>query len=185
MDDFKAVRLKRKTLSRFKRFSKKVSKSYSETLETVINFFEWHGFMPADRFERSMVEEIVKNRKRTDAIIAIIKSIEKEQTKPTTAMLMSLFEENLSQTKEEPILIEKKFADNPMDKQLQNTRIEEATVPKIRYERLTEKMNLVKQDFSNVLDKVKIVKSNFGKNYLKLEVTEAELIKLKRTLKNL
>ncbi|QCX37431.1 hypothetical protein FF125_02900 [Aureibaculum algae] len=159
-----------------------MSKSYSETLEIIINFFEWHGFLPADRFEQSIVQEIVKNRKRTNASIAIMKSIEKEQTKPTTAMLLSLFEENLVQTKEEPEMVERKFTDMPIK---ENKPIEETTVPKIRYERLTEKMNVVKQDFSNVLDNVKIVKSSFGKNYLKLELSEAELVKLKRTLQNI
>ena len=181
MDKFYTIRFKRKAAQRFKHFSKKVAKSYSETLEIVINFFEWHGFLPSDRFDKSIVQEIVKNRKRTDAIIAIIKSIEKEQTKPTNAMLLSLFEENFVQEKKQPVLIEKKFVDKP----LENITIEEMTVPKIRYERLNQKMNLVKQDFSNVLDKVTIVKSNFGKNYLKLELTETELVKLKRKLQNL
>ena len=181
MDDFQAVRLKKRTLSRFKHFSKKVSNSYSETMENVIDFFEWHGSLPSDRFEKSIVQEIAKNRKRTDATIAILKSIEKEQTKPTTAMLLSLFEENLKQEKKEPALIEKKFA----HKSLKNNPIEDTTIPKIRYDRLTEKMNSIKRDFSDVLDKVQTVKSSFGKSYLKLELTEAELIKLKRTLKNL
>ena len=78
-------------------------------------------------------------------------------------------------------MIEKKFA----HKSLKNKPIEDTTIPKIRYDRLTEKMNSIKRDFSDVLDKVQTVKSSFGKSYLKLELTEAELIKLKRTLKNL
>ena len=94
MHDFKTVRIKKKTLIRFKSFSKKVSNCYSKTLDMVMNFFEWHGFLPSDRLVKSMVEEILKNRKRTEAIIAIIKDIEKNQTKPTNAMLQSLFEQN-------------------------------------------------------------------------------------------
>ncbi len=67
MDNFYTIRFKRKTARRFKHFSKKVAKSYSETMEMVINFFEWHGFSPSDRFERSLLQEIIKNRKRTEA----------------------------------------------------------------------------------------------------------------------
>jgi hypothetical protein len=77
--------------------------------------------------------------------------------------------------------VERKFAEEvPEEKD-----IEETTVPKISYERLADKMDAVQQDFGYVLDKVKIVKSSFGKEYLKLEITENELEKIKRKLKNL
>lgn len=178
MDNFYTIRFKRRTAQRFKRFSKKVSKSYSETMELVIDFFEWHGFLPSDRFEKSIIQEIAKNRKRTEASIAIIKDIEKHQTKPTNAMLLSLFEESLVQ--QEPKLVERKFSDTPTEEKQIDT-----TVPKIRHERLEDKMNSVKKDFSYVLDNVKPVKSSFGKNYLRLELSEDELIKFRRTLKKL
>ncbi len=178
MDNFYTIRFKRKTAQRFKRFSKKVTTSYSETLEVVMDFFEWHGFLPSDRFERSIIQEIAKNRKRMEASIAIIKNIEKDQTKPTNAMLLSLFEEKLVQ--EETKIVERKFANTTSEGQ----PMEETTVPKIRYDRLQDKMETVKKDFAYVLDKVKPVKSSFGKGYLKLELSKAELIKLKRTLQN-
>ena len=187
MDDFKTVRIKKKTLLRFKKFSRKVSNSYSKTLDMVMNFFEWHGFLPTDRFGKSVVEEIIKNRKRTDATIAIIKDIEKSQTKPTNAMLQSLFEQNSeeqdndSDFEDDFEFVEKK-ATNSEEKE---EWFEETTIPKIRYERLEDKMDSVKEDFGYVLDKVKVVKSNFGKSHLRLELTEAEIIKFKRTLKNL
>ncbi len=81
----------------------------------VMHFFEWLGFLPSDRFGKSMVEEIIKNRKRTNAIIAIIKDIEKSQTLPTVAMLQSLFEQNLDEQENDSDFeddfefIEKKF----------------------------------------------------------------------------
>lgn len=175
------VNLKLPIAKRFRKFSKKIAKTHSETLRIIMDFFEWHGFMPSDRFGKSLLQEIIKNRKRTDASIAIIKNIEKDQTKPTNAMLLSLFEENALQDETEgPELVEKKFA----EKKPEELIAVETTVPKIRFDRLHEKMNLVKQDFNYVLDKVKVVKSSFGKDYLKLELTEEELIKIKRTLKN-
>ena len=39
MDDFNTIRLKRKTIEKFKRYSKRVSPNYSETLEYMIAFF--------------------------------------------------------------------------------------------------------------------------------------------------
>ena len=180
MDGFKTVRIKNKTLSRFKRFSKKVSKSYSRTLDMVMDFFEWHGFLPSERYGKSMVEEILKNRKRTEAIIAIIKDIEKNQTKPTNAMLLSLFE-GQSEEEDEMVKWVEKIERNPFEVQEEHI---ETHVPKIRYERLEDKMGLLKKDFGYVLDNVKLVKSSFGKNYLRLELTEDEIEKFKRTIKN-
>ncbi len=186
LDGFKSIRFKKRTVLRFRGFSKKMAKSYSETLESIMDFFEWHGFTPADRFTKSLIQEILKNRqhtvtsiKRTEASIAIIRDIEIRQTKPTNAMMLSLFEEKSKE--EEPVRVEKKFADKPPKEK----NVVDITVPKIRYERLADKMNSVKEDFTYVLDKVKIVRNSFGKDYLKLELTQDELIKLKRTLKNI
>lgn len=184
MDGFKTVRIKNKTLSRFKSFSKKVSKSYSKTLDMVMDFFEWHGFLPDDRFGKSLVQEILKNRKRTEATIAIIKDIEKNQTKPTNAMLLSLFEEKMEDEDEIEIWTER-FKSQSMSQRLEQEENIDTTVPKIRYERLEGKMGSLKKDFGYVLDNVKLVKSSFGKNYLRLELTEGEVERFKREIRNL
>ena len=173
---YSTINLRSKVAKRFRRFSKKIAKSHSDTISVIMDFFEWHGFLPSDRFEKSIIQEIAKNRKRTEASIAIIKDIEKSQTKPTNAMLEALFSESLV---EEPKLVEIKFKDTPKEEK----RVE-TTVPKIRYDRLEEKMNSVKKDFRYVLDNVKVVKSSFGKPYFKLELTEAEFVKFRRALKN-
>ena len=186
MDDFKTVRIKKRTLLRFKKFSRKVSNSYSKTLNMVMDFFEWHGFLPDDRLGKSMVEEIIKNRKRTNAIVAIIKDIEKSQTLPTVAMLQSLFEqhadaqENDSDFEDGFDFIEKKFENGHEEEEW----LEETTVPRIRYDRLEDKMDSLKKDFSYVLDNVKLVKNSFGKDYLKLELPMEAMEKYRRTIKN-
>ncbi|UII76251.1 hypothetical protein LV716_00180 [Flagellimonas sp. HMM57] len=185
MDDFKTVRIKKKTLLRFKSFSRKVSNSYSKTLDMVMDFFEWHGFLPSDRFGKSMVDEIIKNRKRTNATIAIIKDIEKSQTLPTVAMLQSLFEqqaeqENDSDFEDDFDFIEKKFENGHEEEEW----TEETTVPRIRYDRLEDRMDSLKKDFSYVLEHVKIVKNSFRKDYLKLELPIQAIEKYKRTIKN-
>ena len=175
---YSTVNLKVSVAKRFRKFSKKTSKTHSETLHIIMDFFEWHGFLPSDRFEKSLLQEIVKNRKRTEATIAIIKAIEKNQTKPTTAMLQSLFEKKLEQ--QEPKLIERKFANKPSkEKPAQST-----AVPKVRYKRLEDKMTDLKEDFSYVLTNIKTVKGSFGKTYYKLELTSDEIEKYKRIINN-
>ena len=148
-----------------------------------MNFFEWHGFLPSDRFERSIIQEIIKNRKRTEASIAIIKDIEKNQTKPTTAMLQSLFEQPTEDEEDDESFefVERKFSgDSPQEEWFGET-----TIPKIRYERLEDEMGLIKEDFTYVLDNVKVVKSSFSKNHLRLELSEDELIKFRRIIENI
>jgi len=94
MDGFKVIRLREKTIQRFKLFSKKVSKTYSGTLEIMIDFFEWHNYSPHQRFAKDISAGQEVNRKRIEASIAISKSIEKAQNIPLTnieTMLRSLW----------------------------------------------------------------------------------------------
>ena len=179
MEQFYTIRFKRKTAQRFKKFSKKISKTYSGTLDAVMDFFEWHGFKPNDRFVDSILEEIRKNRKRTEANIAILRDIEINQTKPNNAMLLSLFGAN-TETKKQP-KIERKLRAKPSEK----LKEIEVTVPKIRYERLESKMKNITQDFQYVLDNVTTVKSPFGKEFLKLDISKNELEKFMIVLKNI
>ncbi len=175
--DYLALNIKASVVKRFRLFSKKIKRSQSETLDALVEFFEWHGISPFRQFGSQIKGEEEKTRKRIDAVIAIIKDIEKNQTKPTTVMLQSLFEEKL--TEEEPEMFEKKFIDKPVGEK----KAIKITVPKIRYERLQSKLISVKGDFQYVLGNVNLVKNNFGKNYFKLELTEGELEKFKRILK--
>ena len=174
-----ALNLKASVVKRFRSFAKKMAGSQSEALEKMIDFFEWHGFKPNDRFVDSILEEIRKNRKRTEANIAILRDIEITQTKPNNVMLLSLFGESIRQ--EKPIKREKKLVKNDSEKKEEEIEI---TVPKIRYERLAEKLNLTVRDFQYVLENTTIVKKGFGKSYIRLEITEEELERYRRGLKN-
>ena len=182
---YSTVNLKASVAKRFRLFSKKITKSHSETLTVIMDFFEWHGVNPSKQFGKSIIQEILKNRARTDtsikrneATIAIIRDIEINQTKPNNAMLLSLFGANAKEQK--PIKKEKK----QIEKKEEATAEIEITVPKIRYERLTEKMEHITKDYRYVLDKIEVVNSNFGKEYLKLNISKSELEKFKRILKN-
>ena len=182
---YNTINLKSQVAKRFRHFSKKIAPTHSETLQKVMDFFEWHGLTSFDEFAQNLLEEILYNRqrteksiKRTEAAIAIIRDIEITQTRPNNAMLLSLFGESLRQ--EKPIRREKKLIKKDPEK---NKEIE-ITVPKIRYERLADKMNRTVRDFQHVLDSAKVVKNGFGKAYLKLEITENELEKYRQRLRN-
>lgn len=54
MDDFNTSRLKKKTLDKFKKYSKKISSSYSETLDFIIAFFECNHLSPYDTLGMSL-----------------------------------------------------------------------------------------------------------------------------------
>nr|MDC6367781.1 hypothetical protein [Muricauda sp. AC10] len=105
----------------------------------------------------------------------IIRDIEITQTRPTNAILEALLEQKVKH--EKPMKVEHKTIKEQPEIQI--------TVPKIRYERLTDKMEMLKRESQYVVDNIVLIKPSFGKPYLKLEITEGELENYKRTLQNL
>ncbi len=176
--DYLSICLKTAVVKRFRKLCRKLCKSQSETLDAMIDFFEWHGFSPFDIKERSFLNELLKNRKRTEAVIAIIKDIEKNHDKPTTAMLRSLFQGVVE--KEEPVRKEKLFKDRPKGEKKQG----ETAVSKIIHERTELKLEEVRKEFGYVLNHIEPVNNRFGKDYLKLELSQQEFIRIKRELEN-
>ncbi|SNZ01764.1 hypothetical protein [Flagellimonas pacifica] len=112
--------------------------------------------------------------------IAILRDIEINQTRPNNAMLLSLFGESIKE--EKPTRREKKPVKKELEKNIGKIEI---TVLKIHYERLMDKMEMLKRESQYVIDHVTLVKPSFGKPYLRLEITEGELENYKRTIKNL
>jgi len=174
---FSAISIKDAIAARFRKFSRRIAKSHTDTLEVMMNFFDWHGFLPTERFEKGMLKEIAKNRRRTEAMIAIMRDIEITQTQPTNAMLLALFEED--QKIPQPTLIEKKYANKkPKDKTHKVT-----TVSKVKYDDLKDRMKELKKAHKSLLNKLYISKNNFGKTSVKIELEVDELSRLKQALK--
>ena len=80
------------------------------TLLLMLEFFEENGISPAEsmgpRMETLETRISMLIKKRMNGMIAIMKDIEKSQTKPTVAMLYSLFEQAESPKKK--LILEKK-----------------------------------------------------------------------------
>ncbi|WP_430427065.1 BfmA/BtgA family mobilization protein [Maribacter litoralis] len=90
---FESVSIKTSVAQKFTKFCKKLSKSKSMTLLLMLEFFEENGISPYESIGPKIqtLEELIK--KRINGVIAIMKDIEKNQTKPTVAMMQSLFEQ--------------------------------------------------------------------------------------------
>lgn len=185
---FKSLSIKEPVLLKFRRFSKLFGKSQSKTLLAMMDFFERHGISPDQHLGETMASMKHYIRRRFNAMVAIMRSIEKEQTLPTVSMIQALFEQELESDGEE--------WDNDFDfieQQLTEARPPaepepfdgEVTVPKIRYDRLLEQMEELKADFAYVLDHVSVVHNRFGKDHLKLDLNPGALEKYRTKLKNL
>ncbi len=127
---FEKLGIKAAVADRFRKFCKKMSKSQSMTLLMMLDFFEENGISPQESMGPNM-ETLEKRislliKKRMNGMIAIMKDIEKNQTKPTVAMLQSLFEQ-AEPKDEKPLMVEKKRLvfekENPGKKFSDNSRV--------------------------------------------------------------
>jgi hypothetical protein len=109
MDSFITIRFKRATAKRFQEFSKKHFKTHTETMEAILDFFFYNEISPKEKLGPTGRTIEAKLLKRINAVIAIMRDVEKTQTKPTVAMMESLFQTETPTKK--PLILEKKFID--------------------------------------------------------------------------
>lgn len=158
------------------------------SLLAMMDFFAVNGISPDERMHETIASLTYLIKRRFNAMVAIMRSIEKEQTLPTVSMIQALFEQELESDKGE---WEGDF--DFIEGQLTETKPKgeeeildmEITVPKIRYDRLEEQMEELKKDFTYVLDRVSVVKNRIGKVNLRLGLNPEEIEKYRRKLKNL
>ena len=109
-EQFEKLGIKISVAIRFREFCKKMSKSQSMTLLLMLDFFEDNGISPAEpmgpRMETLEARISMLIKRRMNGMIAIMKDIEKSQTKPTVAMLYALFEHQEPPKKK--LILEKK-----------------------------------------------------------------------------
>ncbi|WP_350292668.1 BfmA/BtgA family mobilization protein [uncultured Croceitalea sp.] len=174
------ITLKTKVGIRFRRFSKKIARNHSDTINTILDFFEWHNYSPHQRFAKDINASVELNRKRIEAHIAISKSIEKAHNIPLTTietMLKSLFQEEL---KMDEIPLKDLEVIQPNDSK---SKKEKTTVSKIKHDRTQRKLNEVKERLHYVLNQIEPVSNRFGKDFLKIEITREEWARFKQLAK--
>ena len=118
---FESLSIKTSIAQKFRRFSKKMGASQSMTLLLMLDFFEANGVSPKESLGPHVhtLESLIK--KRINAVMAVIKDIEKNQTKPTAAMMHALFEGE-GDTDKRPILTERKHTDKTLEAELEQWR---------------------------------------------------------------
>jgi len=182
---FVTLKIKGTIAQKFRTFCKNNAASQSMSLLQMIQFFEFNGIAPTDNLGDSIAKLEGKINKRTNAIIAIIKNIEKKRISPTYALLLSLFEEKLED--DEPQFVEKKFADTNKNKIIEEeeesydfgqpnliTENEELSYYQNAFYKAQEEHQTLKYKFEAILKQTKYIKSSFGKNYYRLDITKQE-----------
>src|SRR5690606_27186748 len=124
------------------------------------------------------LEALIK--KRFDGLIAIIKNIEKHQSKPLLAIMQSLIQET---PEKEPNLVERKLWERLEVKSKSETPVDPSATEVIYHKneklRIEKELQYVKQNLQIILNKVVVVRTNFGRPYYRLNLTEVELENLK------
>jgi hypothetical protein len=107
MDTFIGIRFKKKTAKRFQEFSRTHFKSHTEAMATMLDFFFYNEISPKEKLGPTGRTIEANLKKRINAVIAIMRDMETTQTKPTVAMIASLFQTETPIKK--PLIVEKKL----------------------------------------------------------------------------
>ncbi|WP_349351575.1 BfmA/BtgA family mobilization protein [Flagellimonas sp. MMG031] len=186
---FAAMKVKVSVARKFRRFSKTFGKSQSLTLLAMMEFFERHGISPDQHFGETIASMKLFIKRRFNAMVAIMRSIEKEQTLPTVSMMQALFQQELDPEEGDEWEGDFEFFEKQLTEINTPTNPElldkETTVPKIVHELLKEQLEELKQDFGHVLDHVSMAKNRFGKDHLKLDLKPGAIEQYRTKLKNL
>jgi len=116
MDSFIGIRFKKETAKRFRKFSQKHFKSHTEAMGAMLDFFFYNEISPREKLGPTGRTLEAKLLKRINAVIAIIRDVEKTQTKPTAAMIELLFQEEPPTKK--PLILEKRLVGKKKDTRL-------------------------------------------------------------------
>ncbi|MAM17377.1 MAG: hypothetical protein CME35_00210 [Gramella sp.] len=120
MDTFIGIRFKKETAKRFQEFSRTHFKTHTEAMEAILDFFFYNEISPKENLGPTGRTIEAKLLKRINAVIAIMRDVEKTQTKPTVAMLQSLFE--MEEPKKKPLILEKKFTEEKKEVRFREKR---------------------------------------------------------------
>jgi hypothetical protein len=174
MDTFSTIRFKIKSANRFRKFSTQIASTHTEAMEAILDFFENNCISPNEKLGANMTTLESKIKKRINALIAIVKDIEKHQTKPTNAMLQLLFRENPEEKEHK----EEKFE---FEQQELITENKELKYYREHYFNSQTNYNDLKYDIEAILKNARYIKKNFGTGYFRLDITieEFEILKQK------
>lgn len=129
----------------------------------VLDFFHTNGISPIEDIGPKMQTLETSIKKRINAMIAIIRDIEQNQTIPTKGMLEALFQELPGQTQKKSI--------NSFQEAFKNLN-SGAALP-------TSSSEIDHKDIRKILRNIELVQPTFGKPYLKIKLSPKEVNNLK------
>ncbi|SRR6056297_351335 len=118
-EPFLTLKMKRSVVKRFRRFCRATKTSQSLGMSDMLDFFERHKVLPKDEIPNHLVQVEKRLLKRINAVIAIMKDMEKTQTKPTVGMLEALFTVN-EKKEDTPRFVEKKQNNRTLEEELEH-----------------------------------------------------------------
>ncbi|SDR72521.1 BfmA/BtgA family mobilization protein [Christiangramia echinicola] len=163
-EHFATFKIKSTVAEKFRKYSRGIGESHSMTLLLMLEFFEYNQIAPYESLGPRMqtLESAIK--KRINALVAIVRDIEKNQTLPTKGMLDALFEGLPAQTKKKII--------PSFEEAFRNSEINAKDRPKIQ----TEPDH---KDIRFMLNRIELVKPRFGHSHWKLAMDTDEIKRLK------
>ena len=187
---FSAINFKKEVADQFRIFSKKLGASHSDSLKVMLRFFDIHQLSPYESLGNNMDTLERRLKKRMNAMIAIIKDIEKRQTKPTQAMLQLLFEqvatdENTPDIQERELFNPSSFKEIPelkVEKEAPSRKVPEVSSWEIAYHSEQEKSKMLYELYSAISSNVRYIKPGLGKNYYCLEMTPKQWEKIQQKI---
>ncbi len=175
---FSAISINRIVAGRFREYSKKITPSHTDTLESMMDFFEGAKISPKDKHLMDYIGYNNVITKRLDYLLEVLRAWEKNS--PIHRIhdhVKKLFdyaelEENLDKKKEEI-------------RRMRNAQYlkPKKTVSKYEYNLLAEQLEAEKEKRRNLLEKFKLVKPSFGKQYYRIDMTPNEYAVMKRVLR--
>jgi len=188
---FSAINFKKEVADQFRIFSKKLGTSHSDSLKVMLRFFDIHQLSPYESLGNNMDTLERRLKKRMNAMIAIIKDIEKRQTKPTQAMLQLLFEQVAATDEHTPDIQErelfnpsssKKIPELKVEKEAPSQKVSEVSSWEIAYHSEQEKSKMLYELYSAISSNVRYIKPGLGKNYYRLEMTPKQWEKIQQKI---
>lgn len=163
-ESFRTIQIKGSVAQKFSKYCQEIGKSQSVTLLLMLDFFYSNNISPTENLGPSMQTLESSIKKRINAVIAIIRDIERNQTIPIKGMLEALFAELPEQSTKKAV--------NSFQEALGNLNAGSSSItsppPETNHE-----------DIRKLLRKAEIVQPSFGKAYCKLNLSPEEMENLK------
>ncbi len=174
--DFSAISINRIVAGRFREYSKKVGPSHTDTLESMMDFFEGAKISPKNKYLMNYMGSEHRLSKRLDYLEELLRNREKNSSIPKIHdMLKKVFD-----------FAEQEEKNSQKDLELQQRMYERSLKRDIvtQYDNymLKENWNNERKRVLKLLDRITLEKPRFGKSYHKIEIEESDLEVLRQDL---